>query len=243
MSAETMQIHDPSVTDIVDEAEIWSSLLPLDGARVIELGCGAAAHTCAIAGTGRPASVLACEVDDIQHEKNCAATDIPAGVEFARAGAEAIPAEDDSADIVMMFKSLHHVPMESMDAAMAEIRRVLRPGGVAYISEPVYAGDFNEVLRLFHDEGEVRRAAFEAVRRAVAEGTLELAEQRFFNTRNDFEDFADFEDKVLGVTHTEHNLGPELHQTVRETFEQYMGPEGARFEMPIRVDLLRHPAV
>ena len=243
MSAETMQIHDPSVTDIVDEAEIWSSLLPLDGARVIELGCGAAAHTCAIAGTGRPASVLACEVDDIQHEKNCAATDIPAGVEFARAGAEAIPAEDDSADIVMMFKSLHHVPMESMDAAMAEIRRVLRPGGVVYISEPVYAGDFNEVLRLFHDEGEVRRAAFEAVRRAVAEGTLELAEQRFFNTRNDFEDFADFEDKVLGVTHTEHNLGPELHQTVRETFEQYMGPEGARFEMPIRVDLLRHPAV
>lgn len=242
MSAENMQIHDPSVTDIVDEAEIWSSLLPLDGARVIELGCGAAAHTCAIAGTGRPASVLACEVDDIQHEKNCAATDIPAGVEFARAGAEAIPAEDDSADIVMMFKSLHHVPVESMDTAMAEIRRVLRPGGVAYISEPVFAGDFNEVLRLFHDEGEVRRAAFEAVRRAVAAGTLELAEQRFFNTRNDFEDFADFEDKVLGVTHTEHNLSPELHQTVRETFEQYMGPEGARFEMPIRVDLLRHPA-
>jgi len=242
MSAEHMQIHDPSVTDVVDEAEIWSALLPLDGARVIELGCGAAAHTCAIAGTGRPASMLACEVDDIQHEKNCAATDVPTGVAFARAGAEAIPAEDDSADIVMMFKSLHHVPMESMDTAMAEIRRVLRPGGVAYISEPVFAGEFNEVLRLFHDEGEVRRAAFEAVRRAVAEGTLELAEQRFFNTRNDFEDFADFEDKVLGVTHTEHNLGPELHQTVRETFEQYMGPEGARFEMPIRVDLLRHPA-
>lgn len=242
MSAATMQIHDPTVTDIVDEAEIYTDLLPLDGARVIELGCGAAAHTRAIAGTGRPASVLACEVDDIQHAANLEATDVPDTVTFARAGAEAIPSEDDSADVVVMFKSLHHVPVESMDAAMAEIARVLRPGGLAYISEPVYAGDFNEVLRLFHDEGEVRRKAFEAVQRAVDGGVLDLAGQRFFNTRNDFDDFADFEEKVLGVTHTEHNLSPELYEQVRETFEGFMGPDGARFVMPIRVDLLRCPA-
>ena len=242
MSAAEMRIQDPSVTGVVEEAEVYTGLLPLDGARVIELGCGAAAHTRAIANTGRPASILACEVDEIQHEKNLAATDVPDIVTFARAGAEAVPAEDDSADVVLMFKSLHHVPMEQMDTAMGEIRRVLRPGGVAYISEPVYAGDFNEVLRLFHDEGEVRRAAFEAVRRAVDEGVLELAEERFFNTRNDFEDFGEFEDRVLGVTHTEHNLSPELHEKVRRTFEDYMGPEGARFLMPIRVDLLRCPA-
>jgi len=242
MSAESMRIHDPSVTAIVDEADIYSELLPLDGARVIELGCGAAAHTRAIAETGRPASILACEVDDVQHDKNRDAEDTPDTVSFARAGAENIPAEDDSADVVVMFKSLHHVPMAEMDTAMAEIARVLRPGGVAYISEPVYAGDFNEVLRLFHDEGEVRRQAFEAVRRAVDQGVLELAEQRFFNTRNDFEDFADFENRVLGVTHTHHDLSPELHEQVRRTFEGYMGPDGARFVMPIRVDLLRSPA-
>jgi ubiquinone/menaquinone biosynthesis C-methylase UbiE len=242
MSAEQMQIHDPAVTDIVDEADIYTELLPLDGARVIELGCGAAAHTRAIAETGRPASILACEVDDVQHDKNCDAEDMPAGVSFARAGAEHIPAEDNSADVVVMFKSLHHVPVAEMDTAMAEIARVLRPGGVAYISEPVYAGEFNEVLRLFHDEGEVRRQAFEAVKRAVAGGTLELVEQRFFNTRNDFDDFADFENRVLGVTHTHHELSPELYEQVRRTFEGYMGPDGARFVMPIRVDLLRSPA-
>ena len=237
-----MQIQAPTMTDVVEEFDVYTALLPLDSARVIELGCGAAAHTRAIAGTGRPASVLACEVDEIQHGKNLEAADVPDTVTFARAGAEAIPAEDDSADVVVMFKSLHHVPVEFMDAAMAEIARVLRPGGLAYISEPVYAGEFNEVLRLFHDEGEVRRAAFEAVRRAVDGGVLELVEQRFFNTRNDFEDFAEFEDRVLGVTHTEHNLSPELHERVRETFEGYMGPDGAKFEMPIRVDLLRSPA-
>jgi ubiquinone/menaquinone biosynthesis C-methylase UbiE len=241
MTAQTMQIHDPLATDVVDEADVYTALLPLDGARVIELGCGAAAHTRAIAGTGRPASVLACEVDAIQHRKNLEADDVPATVTFARAGAEAIPAADNSADVVMMFKSLHHVPVAAMDAAMAEIARVLRPGGLAYISEPVFAGDFNEVLRMFHDESEVRRKAFEAVQRAVDGGVLELAGQRFFHTRNDFDDFADFENRVLAVTHTQHELSPELYEQVRKTFEGYMGPEGARFTMPIRVDLLRSP--
>jgi len=240
MSAAGMKIEGPSVEGVINEAEVYNRLLPLDGAHIIELGCGAAMHTRAIAESGRPAAILACEVDTIQHEKNLAITDLPT-VTFCHGGAEAIPAEDASADIVMMFKSLHHVPLDAMNQAMQEIRRVLKPGGLAYISEPVYAGDFNEVLRLFHDEKAVREAAFASVRRAVEQGTLELAGQHFFNTANHFTDFADFERKVIGVTHTEHRLNPELLQTVREKFECFMGSEGAHFVMPIRVDLLRRP--
>ena len=241
MTAETMHIQDASVADVVEEKSVYEDLLPLDGARIVELGCGAAGHTRAIAGTGRPASIVACEVDSRQHEKNLAITDLP-GVTFVHAGAEAIPAADGSVDIVLMFKSLHHVPVDTLERALGEIARVLRPGGLAYISEPVYAGEFNEVLRLFHDEGEVRRAAFEAMRTAVRDGVLELVEERFFNVRNDFEDFADFEQRILQVTHTEHVLSPELYETVRRAFERHMGPEGAHFIMPIRVDLLRRPA-
>ena len=37
MIAHTMQIHDPSVTDVVEEADVYTALLPLDGARVIEV--------------------------------------------------------------------------------------------------------------------------------------------------------------------------------------------------------------
>lgn len=240
MAAAEMRIQNPSGDGVINEAEVYNRLLPLDGAHIIELGCGAAMHTRAIAESGRPASILACEVDTIQHAKNLAITDLPT-VTFVHAGAEAIPAEDGSADIVMMFKSLHHVPLESMDKAMQEIRRVLRPGGVAYISEPVYAGEFNEVLRLFHDEKAVREAAFAAVRKAVEQGVLELAGQHFFNTANDFQDFADFERRIIGVTHTEHHLSPEQLQAVREKFENFMGPQGAHFVMPIRVDLLRRP--
>ncbi len=241
MTATTMRIQDLSVEGVVHEAEVYNRLLPLDGAHIIELGCGAAVHTRAIAESGRPAAILACEVDTVQHEKNLAITDLPT-VTFAHAGAQAIPAEDASADIVLMFKSLHHVPLEEMDSALQEIRRVLRPGGLAYISEPVYAGDFNEVLRLFHDERAVREAAFATVRKAVEQGVLELVGQHFFNTPNNFDNFADFENRIIRVTHTEHRLSPELLRAVRDKFESFMGPQGARFTMPIRVDLLRRPA-
>ncbi|HEX9802230.1 MAG TPA: class I SAM-dependent methyltransferase [Gammaproteobacteria bacterium] len=240
MSAAGMKIEEPSVEGLINEAEVYHRLLPLDGAYIVELGCGAAMHTRAIAESGRPAAILACEVDMLQHEKNLAIHDLPA-VTFCHGGAEAIPAGDASADIVMMFKSLHHVPLDAMDQALQEIRRVLKPGGLAYLSEPVYAGDFNEVLRLFHDEKAVREAAFASVRRAVEQGVLELAGQHFFNTPSVFADFADFERKVIGVTHTEHKLAPELLRKVRERFESHMGAEGAHFTLPIRVDLLRRP--
>jgi ubiquinone/menaquinone biosynthesis C-methylase UbiE len=240
MKSHGMHIQQPGIDGVVMESEVYQRLLPLDGAHIIELGCGGAMHTRALAESGRPASILACEVDTIQHEKNLAITDLPS-VTFNHAGAEAIPAADASTDIVMMFKSLHHVPLESMATALQEIRRVLKPGGVAYISEPVYAGDFNEVLRLFHDEKAVREAAFTAVCDAVEAGTLELVQQHFFNTPMAFTDFAEFEQKIIGVTHTEHRLSPELLQTVREKFESYQGEEGANFVMPIRVDLLHCP--
>ncbi len=237
----TLTMQQPATDEVVAETDIYTDLLPLDGARIVELGCGPAAHTRAIAATGRPASILACEVDTRQHEKNLAVTDLPT-VSFVLAGAQAIPAEDASVDIVMMFKSLHHVPLDAMDTALREIARVLRPGGLAYISEPVYAGDFNAVVRLFHDEREVREAAFAALCRAVDAGLLESVEQRFFNTRNDFADFAEFERRVIGATHSDHRLTPELHAQVQRAFERFMGPDGAQFVMPIRVDLLRRPA-
>ena len=42
------------------------------------------------------------------------------------------------------------------------------------LSEPVYAGEFNAILRLFHDEQQVREAAFAAVCRAVERNVLTL---------------------------------------------------------------------
>lgn len=233
-----MKIADPAQDTLVNEVKLMLAELPFDGARVLELGCGKAEKTRLLAETGKLKEIVALEVDDIQHRRNLQITDLP-NVYFRHGGAEAIPVPDSSFDIVLMFKSLHHVPMEHMDAALSEIARVLKPGGLAWISEPVYAGDLNDVIRLFHDEKTVREAAFDAIRKAVGDGRLSLEKQLFFNIRSHFESFAQFDQRMIQVTHTNHQLAPELYQRVKEKFESHLTPDGATFLNPQRVDWLR----
>lgn len=235
MSPNEMRISDPGASRVADEQEIINALLSLPGASVLELGCGKADKTRLVAQTA--ASVLALEVDPIQLANN-QASDSPGNIRFEYGGAENIPAADESFDVVMMFKSLHHVPTELMDDALSEIRRVLKPGGVAYISEPVYAGDFNDILRLFHDEKAVREAAYAAEVKAVSTHKLSLVKQTFFLQPVHFEDFSQYENQILKVTHTDHMLSSELLDAVRTKFNQHMSTAGATFHMPIRVDLL-----
>ena len=222
------------------ESEIYNDLLTLDGKHILELGCGSAEITRNIATSGADRKITALEVDEIAHEKNLQITDLP-NVTFALSGAQEIPLEDESVDVVFMFKSLHHVPLELMEASMHEIRRVLKPGGLAYISEPVFAGDFNEILRLFHDEKKVREAAFYAVEKAVDEGLFDLVEETFFNSPMIFENFAEFENNTIKATHSSHKLDEKLYALVKQRFEQHIGDDGAHFLMPIRVDLLQRP--
>jgi ubiquinone/menaquinone biosynthesis C-methylase UbiE len=223
------------------EAELMQRLLPIRGARVLELGCGRAIVTRLMVETLGAASVTATEVDGIQHEKNLQIDDLP-GVTFRLAGAEATGEPDEGFDIVVMLKSLHHVPVDRMDQALREIRRVLRPGGLAYISEPVYAGAFNDILRLFNDEQRVREVAFSAVERAVDAGLFELVDEVFFQNPASYESWETFEERILGVTHSEYHLDAPLYARVKRAFLSHMGPQGAEFFNPMRVDLLRRPA-
>jgi ubiquinone/menaquinone biosynthesis C-methylase UbiE len=233
-----MRISDPEANVVANEADVIEQLLHLKGATVLELGCGKAEKTRIVA--RKAASVLALEVDERQLAKNLAIGDL-VNVHFAHGGAEKIPASDSTFDVVLMFKSLHHVPIELMDNAFAEIRRVLKPGGVAYISEPIYSGSFNEVLKLFHDERAVREAAFAAEQRAVASGQLALVTQKFFQQPTFFADFTQYQEQVIKVTHTEHKLSAETLKKVHARFNEQMTPEGATFHTSIRVDLLAKP--
>ena len=236
-----MRLQDPDSRTVCSERDIYRELLPLADARVAELGCGRAELTRAIAEEFPTAKIIALEVDAIQHARNLAITDLP-NVRFVAGGAEALPLDDDSVDLVLMFKSLHHVPNHLLDAALEEVRRVLVPGGLAYISEPVFAGEYNEIMRIFHDEERVRGAAFSAITRSVERGALEFVTERFFNTPLRFDDFAHFEERVLGVTHTQHRLSESQLSAVRDRFARHVTPQGVKFLQPMRVDLLRKPA-
>ena len=220
------------------ESEIYNRMLSLDGKRILELGCGNAEITRNIATSGMDRTITALEVDEIAHEKNLQITDLP-NVTFGLSGAQDIPLEDESVDVVFMFKSLHHVPIELMESSMHEIRRVLKPGGLLYISEPIFAGEFNEILRLFHDEQKVREAAFNTEKKAVDEGLFSLVEETFFNSPMEFANFAEFENNTINATHSNHRLDEHLYNLVKQRFEQHIGDDGAHFLIPIRVDLLQ----
>jgi len=222
------------------ESDIYNRLLSLDNKHILELGCGNADITRSIATSGAGRRITALEVDEIAHEVNLQITDLP-NVTFELSGAQQIPLADESVDVVFMFKSLHHVPMDLMETSVHEISRVLKPGGLAYISEPVFAGEFNKVLRLFHDEEIVREAAFNVLQKAVDDGLFKLEEETFFNSPRKYESFSEFENDTINATHSSHRLDDELYALVKQRFEQHIGDDGAHFLNPMRVDLLRRP--
>ncbi|WP_198263558.1 class I SAM-dependent methyltransferase [sulfur-oxidizing endosymbiont of Gigantopelta aegis] len=221
------------------EQAIFEQYLSLDNQSILELGCGDARLTRLIALTGENRSVTAAEVDTIQHEKNFQINDLP-NVKFIMSGSEKIPVDDNSFDVVFMFKSLHHVPLDKMDQAFAEVSRVLKPSGLVYISEPIFEGEFNEVLRLFHDEERVRQVAFNHIVKAVDEKQFSLVEELFFNTPIVFESFEFYAEKVIAVTHSQHRLSAELYEQVERKFGQFFAVNGGEFKIPIRVDILQN---
>lgn len=66
---------------------------------------------------------------------------------------------------------------------------------------------------------------------------LSLVKQAFFLQPMHFEDFSQFEARILKVTHTNHQCHPERFDAVRTKFNQHLSPAGANFHMPVRVDL------
>ena len=230
-------VSSKSKKKIYNETEELEKLLLLDGKKILELGCGKAEITRFIAMNGVRREITATEVDKVQHTNNMLIKDLP-NVDFVMAGAESIPLDDDVFDIVFMFKSLHHVPVDLMRSALSEIKRVLKPGGIAYISEPVFEGDFNEVLRIFHDEEKVRTLAYGAINKSIRSKEFLSVDELFFNVPVFFNDFKDFEEKIIKVTHTNHELSAELMQKVKNQFSVNMVDNGANFLMPIRVNLL-----
>lgn len=223
---------------IIDEIELLRRLVPLAGARVVELGCGRADLARRMLERQLVASVRAFEVDEVQHARNMADPH-PEGLRFMVGGADDIPLPDASCDVVIMLKSLHHVPVPRLDRAFAEIRRVLVSGGYLYVSEPVYAGDFNEIVRLFHDEGVVRGAAYDALQRAIAAGLLAHVQETVVNTPLTFRDFDDFFERIVRVTHSDHVLEGATLAEVRRRFDHFVTPEGARFVREMRINVLR----
>ena len=234
-----MEIPDFTPTDIVtDELALLNRLVPLHEQRIIEIGCGAAYLSRKLLTAYPACTVTGLEVDEAQHAKNLAAPPVP-GLTFIAAGAQAIPFDDAAFDLAIMLKSLHHVPLDGMDQGLAEARRVLKPGGHLYVSEPVFTGPMNEIVRLFNDEQAVRHAAYQAVQRAVAGGGWREVAEHHFLVPVRYADFEDFERRMTDVTYADRRFSPAMRERVRDRFEALKPPPGEPFIRPMRVNMLQ----
>ncbi len=226
---------------LTDETDLIVRTVAAAGAEVVELGCGKAEIARRLVERGVVRALTAFEVDAAQHTANLASAP-PAGLRFALGGAQAVPLPDACCDGVLMLKSLHHVPVDLMDCALSEVRRILRPGGWLYVSEPVYAGPFNEIVRLFHDEGAARAAAYAALGRAAAAGLLAWTDEFMFEAPVHFRDFDDFVDRMVRVTHSAIAIDDALMERVRQRFVPHLQGDGAAFVREMRVNVLHRPA-
>lgn len=115
----------------LDALVLRGTELPLDGARVIELGAGTGKNTEYLAQTA--ASVLALDLSPAMLDK-ARARDLGDHVSFAEHDiTRPWPAGDASADLVVGNLVLEHV--DDLTPVYAEIGRVLKPGGILFLSE------------------------------------------------------------------------------------------------------------
>ena len=158
-----MTAPEPSRLAAGSDIEAVDALLDVGGLSLVDAGCGAGDLARALAARG--AEVVAIDPDPAQAAANAAAEPV-AGVTFARAPAQEMPLAAGSVDGVVFSRSLHHVPAASMDAALREVLRVVKPGtGFLLVLEPEPWGTYHDLIKPFHDETAARRLARAALDR------------------------------------------------------------------------------
>ncbi len=222
---------------IKDELTFLAGLVALESLDIIELGCGKADMARELLRRYPDARVTGLEVDQVQHAKNRA--NPQAGLTFVAAGAQAIPFAQARFDLAVMLKSLHHIPQALMKQALDDIARVLKPGGLLYVSEPVFAGSLNDISRLYNDEEVVRGYAQQALDEALLNGKWVQVAQERFDMPAYYKNFEDFEIRNMRPSFAEHKIDDIKLAQVKAVFDPYCGENGVTFDKPQHVRLLK----
>jgi ubiquinone/menaquinone biosynthesis C-methylase UbiE len=122
--------------------ELFDSLAGSHG-KLLEVGCGIGVDSIQLAKCGFDVTAV-----DLTENALTVAREFAAhrgvSIDFRLGNAETLDFPDETFDAVYSFGVLHHTP--DIDAAVAEVHRVLKPGGTAYVM--LYAK--NSLVNLVH---------------------------------------------------------------------------------------------
>lgn len=217
--------------------DVMREVLKLDGAVAYDIGCGEGKMTRQLARSG--AQVVGIDPGP-QQIRRAEAQPRAAGERYVQGSAEKLDIADASADVVVFFNSLHHVPAESMDSALAEAARILKHGGSLFIAEPVAAGPQFSLQQLYNDETAVRALALAAIGRASTHG-LQLELDTAYVIDASHASFEAYIENSVAINPARATIFSQHAAELRERFERLgeKRDDGWHFAQPIRVHLFR----
>lgn len=216
--------------------DVMTELVPLAGHVALDVGCGEGRFTRMMARAG--ARVTGIEPGP-QQIRRALAQPNAGGESYVEAGAESLPANSGSVDLVVFFNSLHHVPEALMDRALAEAARVLRPGGQLYIAEPLAEGPQFELSQPVNDETDVRSRALEAIGRAGTHGLEAKSETRYV-ADGKYASYESWRDNSIAIDPERAARFAAQDAELRRRFEALgdRQADGWHFPQPVRVNVL-----
>lgn len=106
----------------------------------LDVGCGVGSFHPHLG--GRFASISGC---DVSADSIATATAANPAVDYRAYDGKRLPYDDDSFDVLTTICVVHHVPVAQWTSFFAELRRVLKPGGIACVIEH---NPYNPLTRL-----------------------------------------------------------------------------------------------
>jgi ubiquinone/menaquinone biosynthesis C-methylase UbiE len=236
-------MHDMAEPDALDlgvRADLEALLAALgrvEGLEILDIGCGEGRTARELAAAGARVTGFDPFIEGTEWAGHGSGS-----VRLLRAAADALPAGDRSADVVLFVFSLHHVPKAALPAALAEARRALKPSGRLVVAEPLARGAGHYVSAPFHDETAVRAAAAAAL---DAHAAPHFGSRRVlsYTDRRRWDGFESYAARMIrnmrfnGYTE-EAVRSPEV---LRRFDEMFAAGNGA-FDQPVRIDVFSEPA-
>ncbi len=232
-----MTDNNTSAIPEVDRESLIKQHLPLVGARVIDVGCGEGWLTQLVA--PETDSIIGIDPSEASIGRARAAKK-SSNETYLLASADSLPVDDSWADIVIYYNSLHHVSAELQPKAASETARVLAPGGVLFIVEPVASGSAYELFQRVEDEAVVYDASYRLILELAAGADFEQGLEELFIDSYVYRNYEEFLDHVLVVDETREIVLSGVEDILRERFDHLgvMVEDGRSYDQVHRLNLL-----